>query len=381
MKKIAFIVHENLYQTKRYFTGRLAEAFERKGVKTWILDVPEKALNAESLSLLRSFDPDLTASFSALQPISEGKQLWDLLQIPHWSILLDPAFYSAQLINNPLVILSCADCSDVAYLKSAGFQRTFFFPHAVERELEEGKGERPLEVVFLGSCFDYESLRASWKQQNPQPVVRVLDDAIERVYAGQSLAEALAGAWEVSREDPRRVDFQALFYYLDIFVRGQDRVELIRSIKDVPVHIFGELSRDNAVGILGWRQYIGKQSNVTLNPSVTYEKALEVMQQAKIILCSLPFCKEGTDERILAGFASGALPISTKNSYLRERFGDSLLTYTPKNRAAVATQIQEMLANESLRHEKVAKGRKTVLESDTWDHRADLAMQQLKDLI
>jgi spore maturation protein CgeB len=241
------------------------------------------------------------------------------------------------------------------------------------------------EVVFLGSCYDYESLRVSWKQRNPEALNKVLDDAIDIVFADKKvpLANALIAAWNASKLDLAGVDFTTLFYYLDNYTRGKDRVDLIRSIKDAKVYVFGETSKDNAVGILGWQQYLASQKNVAIHPSIPYAAALEVMRQAKIALNSAPFFKNGSHERVFAALACGAVPVTTDNLYFREIFkeGEDLLFYQMNDLAGVNEKINELLRDETKRVKIASSGSEKVRQNHTWDSRVDQLITELPGLI
>ena len=236
--------------------------------------------------------------------MERDEYLWDFLKIPNLSFLVDPSFYSTTLTNSPYSILSCVDRSDCEAIRSSGFEHVFFWPHAVERELEPQKNEnRIYDVVLLGSCYDYESLRVAWQQRNPAALNKVLDDAIDIVFSNEeaSLAQALVMAWQASKLDPQGIDFSTLYYYLDNYTRGKDRVELIRSITNARVHVFGELATDNAVGILSWQQYLAAQSNVTVHPSTLFGEGMHVLKQSKIVLNSMPFFRDGSHDVFLQG--------------------------------------------------------------------------------
>jgi spore maturation protein CgeB len=386
LRKACFLVNYNLYESKRYFTQKLAEAMNRKGIETRIIDVQESALSGETIAFIKRYSPDLTLSFNSLLPISETKFLWDVIQIPHWAILVDPSLYSIHNTRSPYSILSCVDRGDVDEVKSYQFEPVFFFPHAVEQELFNKEEEsKKYEVVFLGSCYDYESLRVSWKQRNPEALNKVLDDAIERVFADKTmpLTQALISAWNESKLDPAGVDFTTLYYYLDNYTRGKDRVDLVRSIKDAQVHVFGETSRDNAVGILGWPQYLSLQKNVTMHPSIPYEKAMEVLRQSKIALNSTPFFKNGSHERVFASLACGAVPLTTDNLYFRDIFveGEDLLFYQMNHLSEINDKINALLKDENTRAKMALSGSKKVKQNHTWDSRADQLQKDIPPLI
>lgn len=386
LKKICLLTNYNLYESKRYFTEKLAEALERKNIKTKIIDAREGTLGADIIGAIQRFAPDITASFNSLDPIAEKKYLCDFLETPHISFLVDPVFYSTFLVESPYSIVTCVDRNDLAAIRSNGFPNAFFWPHAVERELAAPRNaERPFDVVFLGSCYDYESLRVSWQQRNSAAFNQVLDDAIDIVFSHEhiSLAQALVQAWNASGNSPEGVDFMALYYYLDNYTRGKDRVELIRSIKDIPVHVFGELSPDNAVGILGWAPYLAAQKNVTIHPSVPFNEALQIMKQSKIVLNSMPFFRDGTHERIFTALACGCLSVTSESIYLREHFrdGEGIVFYSAKHRSDVNAFINDILKHEHKREEAAAHGREKVLLHHTWDVRVAELLEKLPSIL
>jgi len=387
IKRVCLLTNYNLYESKRYFTNKLVEAMHRHGIETLVIDVNEKVLSQDAIISLHLFNPDFTCSFNSFEQTDIcGRYLCDFLELPHLSFLVDPSFYSTTLTNSPYSIISCVDRKDCSVILSNNFENVFFWPHAVERELvfEEGN-DRPYDVVFMGSCYDYESLRASWQQRNPEAVNKVLDAAIDIVFSNdqKSLAEALVEAWNSFNFDPDGVDFTLLYLYLDNYTRGKDRVELIRSIKNARVHVFGELAPDNAVGILGWQQYLAGQQNVVIHDSVPFGEGMNVLKQSKVVLNSMPFFRDGSHERIFTALACGCLPVSSESIYLREQFkaGEEIIFYKGSNRAAVGASIDELLANENKRQQNVMSGCEKVLRNHTWDNRVEELIKVLPPIL
>lgn len=386
LSKVCLLVNYNLYESKRHFSTKLAEALERKGIKTLLIDVKEGVLGAEIISQIVRFKPDLTCSFNSLLPISEKQFLWDYLQTPHLSVVVDPVIYSMNLIDSPFSIIASVDQNDVQALKSYPFHNVFFWPHAVERELSgKGEKEKPYEVVFLGSCYDYESLRASWRQQNQEKINNVIDDAIDLVLVDNhtSIAQALVKAINSTKISPEGLDFQSMYYYVDYYTRGKDRVDLIKSIKDAKVHVFGELSRDTAVGVMGWEQYLANCPNVSINPSVTYEKGLEILKRSKIALNSMPFFKNGTHERVFTALGCGALPITSDNVYWRSHFkdGEELVLYASADIQEVDEIVNTYLNEDKLRNHIVAQGAAKIQKEHTWDVRVEQLLKELSPIL
>lgn len=383
IERICLFTNYNLYESKRHFTEKLAEALERRGIKTAIFDSQQQALEAEMAIEIMNFAPDLTCSFNTIAQLPSGNFLWDIMKIPHWSILVDPSLYSLNLTSSPYSIMSCVDDFDCELLQAHGFDKAFFWPHAVESSLSTGSEKRIYDVVFLGSCNDYESIRKTWQEKYPAAVHRILDRACDIVLSEKtiSLASALVAAWDPS-VSPKEVEFTPLLYCVDSYTRGKDRVELIRAIKDVPVHVFGEIMWGEEMQF-GWDHYLGKQKNVTIHPSVPFQESLKILQRSKISLNSSPFFKSGSHERVFTGLASGALPVTTDSLYWREQFvdGEDLVIYKPGKWDEVNKKIHNVLADPSKREAMVTKGRAKVMKSHTWDARVDQLLQVLPGLL
>lgn len=382
-EKVCFLVNYNLYESKRHFTKMFGEAMERAGIEVMVIDVGEKQIDREMFDTILRFAPDFTASFNSFVPSKQGKYLWDMLRIPHLSILVDPSLYSVNLINSPYSIVSCVDKFDCEGLRTQDFDRVFFLAHAVEKDLfEEDVQEKEYDVVFIGSCYDYENLRDSWRKKLSEPICLALDIAIERVL-GQvevSLHEALVDALNQNPSiNLQEVDLFELFYYLDYYTRGVDRVELIRSITDAHVHIFGELSTEDPSAENGWNHYLMGMKNVTIHPSVTFSESMEILKRSRISLNSDPFFKNGSHERLFTGPACGAVVVTNDNLFVRDAFvdGEDIVLFRSKHWEEVGGKVRELLADESKCEAILKAARKKVLEWHTWDVRVKELREQL----
>lgn len=387
IKRVCLISNYNLYESKRHFTLKLAEAMQRKGIETLHIDVKESALNAETLGAIARFNPTLTCSFNTLRPIAPEIFLWDYLQIPHWSILLDPVVYSMELTHGSFAMVSSVDLADHQMLEDQGFEYSFFFPHAVERELVgTGHSEKIYDVVFLGSCYDYESLQEVWEDEQPAEISQLIHLAAKKVLsdASTSITQAIQQAYSDLNIPINEIDYTLLFYYVDRYTRGKDRVELIKSIKDARVHVFGAPAEDEVVTTLnGWGHYLAKCKNVVLHPPVSFLEGLEILKQSKIALNSVPFFKQGSHERVFTALACGALPITTATQYWQEQFveGKELLFYRPWQRQDTNGIVNALLKDEARRQEMVTKGADKVKANHTWDQRVDLLLEELPALL
>lgn len=379
IEKVCLLVDWNMYDVLRHFSKKFAEALDRKGIITQIIDAKREPLKAEMFYHFETDPPDITCSFNNFEKLPSGKFIWDVLQVPHISFTLDPTLYFLELTQSPYSILSSVDRSELAALQTQ-FDRAFLMPHGIEPDITfDEKADRPHQVVFFGSCFDYEGWQRHWKKTFPQPLWSVLDQAIDLVLTNNtiSLADALASAWGASASslDPQLAQdyLLVMFHYLNRYVRGRDRVELIRSIKDAEVHVYGEVPPDTIEHVPDWTHYLGNQSNVVLHPPVSFTESLEILKKSKICLNSMPFFRNGTHERVFAGAACGALVLSSESLYLRETLkdGEDILFYRSKHWHEVNDLINKYLSDPKKLKDAAMSGRKKVLTHHTWDNRVD----------
>ena len=319
LKKITLLVNYNLYESKRHFTKKLAEAFERQNVKAHIVDVQESALNSSAISNIMRQQPEMTCSFNAILPLKKDHYLWDELEIPHLSMLVDPAIYSLDLVKSPYSIISCVDRFDCKMMTKQGAKNVLFFPHAIERELSgDLQSVRPYDIVFFGSCYDIEAIRLKWQAHYPKEVGEVIEEAANITLRDVEtpFVEAFIQAWNKTGKDFSGLNMPEILTFLDFYSRGKDRIELIKSIKNRNVHVFGDVQ----MGEHGWKDYLKGLPNVILHEPVSFDESLEILKKSKICLNSMPFFKNGSHERISASLACGAVPITTENLFVKEYF-------------------------------------------------------------
>jgi spore maturation protein CgeB len=380
--KICLIVCYNLYSSKYYFTEKLAEALRRKGIEVKILQWPSGPVPDYIMDAIRKEKPDFTASFNQPAPLSDKSYFFENLQIRHLTLLLDPAIYEINLATSPYAIISCVDQFDCQFFQSAHFDRVFFLPHGVERELAyDPSTERTFDVVFSGTCYDPDNLRAWWLKHHSKDVCKVIEDAIEIGLSDNKTPfyQAVIQSLLLNGVSPKDADVLKISYYVDFYMRGIERVELIRSIKDASVHIYGAPTWREEQPIKTWGDYFKDQKNVTIHPPVEYAQSLEILKKTKICLNSMPMFKNGSHERIFASLACGALPLTSDNLFVRDQFvdGEDLLLFQFEDLDLVNDKINYFLTHEAERKHLVEKGRGKVMEFHTWDNRAEKIIEFL----
>jgi spore maturation protein CgeB len=385
---VAILTNYNLYESKRYFSQKLEDAFKRLGIEVTTMDVA--TLEEQILDFKRVFDPSettFTCSFNSMIPDDKGTFLSDLSGVPHIAFFVDPAFYYPQTFTSSNTIISCVDHFDCDFVKANQFDRVFFWGHAVEKDLAPAADQEKLyDVVLIGSCYDHETLRDYWRKQMTPNEINSIEEAVEMVLSDNKtpVHEAIKRTLlHHGYRPPSQEDFliKIQFYgtFVDNYTRGKDRTELIKAIPNRKVHVFGGKCWRDVQPILDWEHSLQDVSNVIIHPEVDFAQSLEILKQSKICLNSMPFFKNGTHERIFTGLACGALPITTDNLWIRHNFKhhEDILIYCPEHWNEVGSWVEEYLDDPVMLEESVARGRAKVMAEHTWDVRARQLFESL----
>ncbi len=368
------------YTVLHHFTHKLYEALTRLGIHCRIL---EAKFNDPKPFLQQIFNnpPDCTLSFNGLLPDENGYFFSDLVQIPHIACLTDPPTRFIELVKSPTNIITCMDRSGLDFYHELNFPNVFFMPHGVEKGIKGTPDEKKeIDILMLSSCIDYESVRENWRAIYSESLCKVLDEAAERTLADQTTSYINAFIQSLDHHlkteknlDPNTIPYVEALIDLDDYIRGKDRVDLIRSIKDFPVDIYG-------VG--PWEKFT-KNTKAKIHTPIPYEEALALMKQSKIVLNSTATTKNGAHTRIFAGLLSGAVPITSENPYMLEYFNDfeDLVYYRHRQIDKVNENIKKILSDDTQRISIVNQGKEKTLAHHTWDHRASLLLKNINPIL
>lgn len=374
-KKIDVImIPSSQYGVLNHLTCKLYEALCRTGISCRLLSA------AEWEPLAISDPPDITIAFNG-GPKDFNNVMWcDKYRIPHISCIVDSIAYSFVELGNKYVIMACDDRYSCNFLKSINFQRTLFFPHAVERDLDPGKDqERIYDVTMLGGLgMNYLARSDSWKRKFSPRICLAMESAVTVTFSDPetSYVEAFKTLSSALCHNISIGQLADILVEIEHYVKERDKIELIKSIKDASIHIFGNT---NAI----FRECLGNQSNIVFHDGVDFEHALEIMNKSKILLCSNIKNKEGAHERIFSGLAAGAVVITNDNKFLCETLvdGESILFYRNTQMDGINDRINGILADESRRKQIVERGRHIVMQHHTWDHRVSSLLKDLPPIL
>jgi spore maturation protein CgeB len=375
------------YGVLHHFTKKMHEALLRLGVHSRILEA-QKDNPKPFLAELFKQVPDCTLSFNGLLPDDEGRFFCDLIRIPHVACTVDSPTSFVALAKSPYTIITTVDRDACGFFQGLQAKNVLFMPHAVEKHLNFKSTEesRPYDVLMLSSAIDYEHIRKEWRQKFQGPLSKVLDDAAEAALADQTTsyvqAFVLALNDHITRGaeiDPNKIEFLEVLDYLESYIRGKDRVELVKAIKDARVDIFGSAS-----STASWKKLLGGSApNVIFHDAVPYDQAIELMHKSKIVLNSCAWIKNGTHERALTALQAGAAVITPETHFMLESFtdGKNISFYRYNQWDKVNQQVNGLLADENNRIKIAQAGREQVLHHHTWDHRAVTLLKELPPIL
>lgn len=346
--RIDFLIGDNPYATTSHFSEKFAEALRRSGAEVRLFYVGGGNFY-KAFYAITDDPPDLTCSFSDIT-LGEKEPLGCAWRIPHLTMCVDHALYFLHQTKSNYSYLSTIDEEDLNFLNQLGFQKAFFLPHGVDRELAKIENEKVYDIAMLSSCIDFEKIRKGWPGKYPQ-IHKILEEASERVLEeGISCLNALL--------DLKIVEGLPLYHQeVENYVRGVDRVNLVQALDCPRLHIWGHGN---------WRRYV-KEAKV--HRAVSFDLGLQVMSRSKIVLNSAPTLQYGSHERIFHALILGALPMTSDTHYVRKYFspGENISVYRMRH---VKERVDHYLGDDKARIAMTDLGREEVLRNHTWDERA-----------
>ena len=376
------------FKEYEYFNKGLIESFHRLGVECSVFrchsDDPAKLYRE-----LLEDPPDCTFCFNGLMPDADGNFFSDRMQIPHVACLIDPPTRFFSLLKSKYTIVTCIDryfCDFYgSLLTPEGIHSpVLFMPHAVGHNLhEKPESPRKYDIVAMATCYDFEGAQKKWKERYSKEVCQIMNESVEITLSEGSTSYIQAfikSLQQNGKVDPKSIDCESIYYDLETYIKGKDRIALIQAIQEQhKVHIFGGPQTN-----VGWDAYFPKgDSNVILHDKVSMVQAVEIMKESKIVLNSCATFKNGSHERVFLGLACGALICTNENEYLQDQFKENngIIFYPFKDRKSINAKIKDYLEHESARCEAVNKGYAIVKAQHTWDNRVKMLQEQLPPIL
>lgn len=247
-----------------------------------------------------------------------------------------------------------------------------------EKEIDVSSKNRPLDVTFIGTWYDYRERIAYIKntkgferylanrfllimRKNPNlPAEDAFSQALS--YYGISLNDT---DYKQVLFEMKQVCFAVMTYY---------REKIIKYLLDagIQIHVYGD----------SWKKSpLSGHKNLICHAQVNCEESMEVWKQSKISLNIMSWHKGGFTERIANMLLCGTAAVSDKSLYLTEHFkdGDDIVLFDLKEPHKLAERVKEVLSNETLRQSIAKAGMEKGLCEHTWKQRTQQFLKLLKE--
>ena len=135
----------------------------------------------------------------------------------------------------------------------------------------------------------------------------------------------------------------------------------------------------------GWDScsWIG-HSNLIYGGRVSAEEIIGYMQEAKIVLNTMTWFKDGTHDRVFNGMLAGAVSLTDSSIYMKEEFPDQgieqqkLVMFELGEIEKLPHIVKQLLEDSNWMQQIADRGRMYAEKNHTWKYRA---MELEKDLL
>lgn len=374
-----------VYDTLDIFTYELMHEFEQMGYEVMEFDSREMQRSLGILSEYIKKPVTAVITFNNLgfnMELVEGKNIWDELGIWCINVLMDHPFcHKPALDNAPAhAIVLCPDKNHMRYVQRFYPQIpiTGFLPHAGKEKMQAPKpiSDRSIDVMYAGGLsrqFAYEMMPdfTQFSFDAKQIADTALADVIAHSHKTSETAieEALL-ANDICLSDGELCDFIEQIHYIDMLAVSHYREAVVRILVEAGINVtlYGT----------GWDdcEWLGAP-NLHFGGRISADAVIDQMMDAKIVLNTMTWFKDGTHDRVFNGMLAGAVAVSDSSVYMLEEFcGDisdqaaELLLFELDEIERLPVMIKELLADSDRMQQIADKGRQKALSDHTWKVRA-----------
>lgn len=384
MKRLIFFV--GVYDTLDLFTYELKREFEGLGYEAMVFDVRDMAQGLKELSVFAEKPVKAVLTFNNLgfnMELRVGENIWEQLGIPCINILMDhPYCYRDALDCAPRnAIVLCTDRNHMRYLQRFYPQIPIvgYLPHA-GKELPGPRlpiAARSIDVLYAGNLsrsfaenitpdfakytsFDARALSERVCKDMIAHPSKITEQALEEAFLEEGL----------NLTERELKDMIAEFHFVDLYVVSHYREKAVQVLAErgIPVQIYGA----------GWENcsWIGR-SNVSYGGKIPAEEVVAKMRDAKIVLSTMTWFKDGTHDRVFNGMLQGAVAVSDTSGYMKEEFcgfldgssqadGRELLMFELEELEKLPSQVKMLLDDPQAMQRIADRGYDKAKASHTW---------------
>lgn len=386
-KRLIFVT--GLIDTLDIFSLEMIPEFQRLGYETFELRLQEGKTDLDPF--LQFVREKVTAvilynHYGLDLSIIPGKNTWKSLQIPVVDILMDhPYCHRSGLLYAPeSTVVLCVDRNHMNYVSRfyPKIQTVGFLPHGGSFDGLPKKPieERQITILYAGGLskggidrmkpdmtsfpFDAELVVSKTVERNIKDPTRTMESVMEEVLLEMGIT--------LSDEELCRV-FSEL-YYADLLIVSYFREKVLKTIAEagLPIRIYG----------MGWGDlpWVRECKNVDYRGRVDAWEIVREMAEAKIVLSTHTWFKDGTHDRIFNGMLARAVVVSDSSLFMTENFKTAteadgrdfreLVQFELSEIEALPEMLRDLLGQPDKMQQIADRGYKRALESETHQARA-----------
>lgn len=382
MARILLYKGQSQYGALRMHIDRLAEAFKNIGHTPVIIDFNKtNAINELEEELKTGCNFVFTFNSIGSELKVGEKSLYDLLNVPYITALLDHPIYHMSRLNNNIkkFVVSCLDHKHLRFLseeydKNHFIIKSFFIPGGSESQLskdenlEEFEKNRQIQLLFTGSFRGIP--KKEWQECENAAIVNLINDICDYVLANDYVLVEDAFEYVIKEKNielAQEYRNKIKLYIMNViksYIASYKRYVCLETLAkaEFPIDIYGT----------NWDEWSDKYKNVRYHETGTVKNTLDILTKTKLCLNVNNSFVTGGHERVFNSMINGAPVITDKSLFYDKEFeeGKDILTYSWTQLSNLPEKVHKYLNNTEALWNISKNARKKVYENYTWEHKA-----------
>lgn len=397
IKRIIMI--KGAVETLEFFSQRMAERFEKRGIPVWFWDMknPLKSRRQmERFYLKGKWSAGETAlwtfNFIGLSGESmfedEERTLWQRYKIRCFCMMVDhPLYYYRQLTygdSDWTLVCIDRDHQDFVQKYYPQYGTAYFLPLAgtqltalpqASYEMVPYR-ERSIDVLFAGNYVQISMLEQEMGKMEPESRAYYFDRIHSLIdHPQRSLDRELIGSLTLEFPEITREELLETLYHMcviDLYVRSYFRRNMICSLAEagIRVHIIGK----------DWDKAGCKApENLVMTGELDSLQCLEYMNKSKVSINIIPWFKKGAHDRIFNGMLQGCTVLTDSSSYLDGLMeeGKEYAGFSLENLEEIPDRVKSLLADPGGAEAIAQSGYRFAKQGHTWADRVDTVIDSI----
>lgn len=372
--QIGLIIFSSAYDATRHFAFDLTKSFMQLDYSVQVIDLTQPYAQARLDCLLQQHDLKLIIGMNGHGIDELRSRLYaHQLPAPFLCYLVDHPMFHVDRIpfgqTLPQLMISCVDREHINYLERYFNNRSpkLFSPQAAMDALpvleQKNMRNRSINLLFAGTNLNPDRYRHKWKRNYRYAAIMdvIAEQAIyQHEYSLLDLCDQVFQSRGLPFNYPQDTKLVQSLQYVDLYIRGRRRVEIIEMLGDLPMTIFTDDSKQ-----------FPRRKNIQYREPVSLKTFQAHMYDSKIVLNVLANLIYGAHERIFTAMQAGAVSLTDPNQFLLEHFEDGknilLLRYRSQN---LAERIGRLLEQPD-QLQDIANAALEIVPTHTWNARAE----------